>query len=129
MNTRAMIPIEHPLPEGYEAVTFRVPKVGETFLTTEGAAYELRENPLHQLQQPRLILRKIWVWPDWLKCAVVTRDGHGIYAWDDEPQLLNNAWIVPNPADPIHFSEVPDFIDLGLPELPPSESIWRNPNL
>lgn len=117
-----MIPIEHPLPEGYEAVTFRVPKLGETFLTSEGVAYELKENST--LQHPRLILRKLWVWPSWLKCEYITRDGHGIYGWEGEPRLLGDHWVTPNPADPIRFFQIPEFVDL---DLPPKQSIWRNP--
>jgi len=123
------IEVEHPLPEGYEAVTFRVPKVGETFLgedSVEGPVAVVARNDSYQI--PRLILRKAWVWPTWLKCYCITRDIQGVYGWEGEPKLYDDIWVTLTLVkDPIKFAKIPEFIDLGLPQLPANQSIWRNP--
>lgn len=120
--------IEHPIPDGYEAIAFRAPKDGEQYLTHDGKSVANSVTGA-EYQAPRLILQKIWVWPSWLKCRVITRDADGrIDLWNDEPtcNTVKN-WVPSEGGKAPIYVMVGRFLDLDLPTLPPEQSIWRNP--
>jgi hypothetical protein len=54
------------VPAGYEATgEFRWPKAGEPFLTNSGTASNSSANDVCGLSQNRIILRKLWSFPEW----------------------------------------------------------------
>ena len=81
---RQTVTIEAEVPDGYEAVAFRMPVEGERFVSDEGEVIHTR----HSVCWPRLIVRKAHVWPEWLPDGWVAVDSNGEVWWyENKPTL------------------------------------------
>ncbi len=63
------------IPEGYEAIAVRVPKAGDVY----SHQYEIRKAITADgtESRARMIIRKVWKWPEWLTCDWIAKDEDG----------------------------------------------------
>lgn len=86
------------VPDGYEVVSWRPPVVGEVFLRSDGTLhtsdYTYCEN------EKRWILRKQFVWPDWITPGVwYARDKSGAeFLYVKEPHRQGVDWSAEDPC-------------------------------
>ena len=126
---KQQITIEVDIPDGYEATgEFRCPNVGEYWIYDHclpacGLGFVLPHSP-------RLILRKTWQWPEWLKAPWIAMDKNGEwYAYKEQPDLMDCfvTWQSSGPSSLV-------LIDCLLFDFTPPEctdwkqSLRKNPN-
>lgn len=79
----------------WEPVAFRVPMKNETFVTQDGQTHVMPTHGTKVIKQ-RIILRRRFQWPSWLKCRYLTWDVSGsVNCYLNRPQLIqvgNMAW-------------------------------------
>lgn len=128
---KQQITIEVDIPDGYEATgEFRLPDESrECWLSNFSAVCEPHGGRA-TVHGPRLILRKKWQWPDWLKAPWIAMDKNGEwYAYKEQPDLMDGfvTWQSSGPAS--HT-----LIDSGMFDFTPPEctdwkqSLRKNPN-
>ena len=118
------ITIEVDVPNGYEAVDFRNPKEGEHFINYQGYLSEQDEVPC---AGPRLIVRRAFVWPSWLKCAAIAKDESGKwYAHSVTPMRASNGWHTTHGSTCRHIHS--ELFDISsFPDVPWDQSLRINP--
>lgn len=88
MGNTVITTIECDTPKGYEPVAFRVPKLGETFVTDFGKVLTGTGNG-HRWRKPRLIVRKTWTPPSWLPEGSYLYSNFGVWRCSPvEPQSV-----------------------------------------
>ena len=118
--------VEVDVPDGWEAVEYRVPVVGETILSSEDPRTVIPTvGPGYY--SARFILRPVWQWPAWLKAPWIAMDPDGLWgSFENEPCIESGSWICRG-AESYVFTTLFDF-------TPPPCTDWRqskrkNPNL
>ena len=96
------------IPEGYEAVEFRIPVEGDYIIDNLGGLLRITEQV--SVTKPRLILQKSWTWPEWLDANSLAWGGYGWIAVKGTSQWLVR-WFMTN-----------------HPEPPDRSRVYRNPN-
>ena len=111
----------------WEAVAFRVPKNGEWILTDMGLPLQI---DMEGFTRPRLVIRRKWKWPEWLKAEYIAMDANGRwFAYPFEPQAGMATWNVGGHSL-LPLSMLKQFLDFTPPAVPGwKESLIRNPNL
>lgn len=61
------ITIDVDIPEGYDAIDFRLPLVDDIYRTMFGTAVACSRTDIFSVGQERIILRKKWAFPAWFK--------------------------------------------------------------
>lgn len=85
--TKQMIEVD--VPDGWEAVGYRAPEIGESYLLFDGSVSTVDGVFIY----PVPILRRSWKWPPWLKAGWIAMDRNGHwYAYTHEPTPLDIAW-------------------------------------
>lgn len=117
------------LPDGYEAVAFRLPIDGEMYLN--GSA--VTKYNAKYVSEPTLIVRLKWQWPTWMTCRSIAKRGDGVWVYFRSSIPVDEIrdgrlWRVD--SDGVCGIPLPSAaIDLsGLPECDPADSLRINPN-
>lgn len=111
---RTMIDIGNGIiPDGYEAVAFRVPVEGEYIIDNLGGLLEIT---IHiSVSRPRLILQKTWMWPKWLTACQLQWSGNYWVAKSVDKDGCLTCWSLNE--------------DMIAGEMPPDKSrVYYNPN-
>lgn len=117
------IEIEVEVPDGWEAVDYRLAKKGEYYLDSDGA------NPCQKdfFHCPSVILRKKREWPAWCTAKYLAWDADGeCYAFAEKPEIKpdDRFWISAHGYIAGPLSEIAD-----LPLISDwKESLIENPN-
>lgn len=96
-----LIPIDSEIvPDGYEPVRFGLPNIGDHYI--DGRDIFVATVSI----APRLIVRKKWQPPEWLKPGWIAMDGDGCWMWFQSlPFLKGDEW----------FPRQGDFCAIDLP--------------
>lgn len=79
------------LEKDWEAVAFRVPKEGDWCVDAYGNLHDVSCDD--SFRNPRLIVRRKFVWPSWCKAAAICRDQTGVwYAYRTMPPRGKHSW-------------------------------------
>jgi hypothetical protein len=114
-----MCPID--IPEGFEFVRFGRAEPGEYSL-------EEREEPVKwtiNTSHPRLIVRKKFEWPSWLKAAAIAMDSDGSwFAYSGVPTTREDISVWFSRAGGKMFNLITPFLKLDPPKI--ENWNWRN---
>ena len=113
-----LIPIDDDVvPDGYEPVRFGMPNIGEQYFANGDIAVATVS------LSPRLIVRKTWQPPAWLKPGWIAMDANGDWWWTaSRPNFLQGSWIESN--DEGMFGLCPPYVDFAPPPCTdPSQSL------
>ena len=101
---------------------FRRPRGEEMFLSSDGMVFRFYNCPA---DSPRLILRRKFVWPEWLTCRWIARDMDDQW-WGyvgEKPDVLEDYWSANGLA-----CELSGTVDTStFPDVPWQESLRENP--
>ena len=125
MKVNATIEIELPddIAKEYEPVAFRVPQHGEYVLSS--APHVFQHTDIRPIDNARIILRRRFQWPSWLKCRYLTwSENNVILLFDAKPKFDGICWTAPGGALAIDQSR----IDLPFPGGDWTTRIEENPN-
>jgi hypothetical protein len=125
--------IEVEVPEGYEATgEFRLPKKGDYFLNSCGDLNLStndwnNSNYMNSYANQRIILRKKYQWPTWLKARYIAMDkDKGWWAYDSRPILYERGWKI---GEGRAFNLRHNLVDFTPPECSDwTKSLMENPN-
>lgn len=74
-----------------EAVAFRAPTNSEFFVAAGGGIVQC--DCLSKYSEPRLIVRRKFVWPSWCKAAAICKDKHsGWWMYETMPKQGDESW-------------------------------------
>lgn len=105
----------------------RPPNQDEDFIDTDGSIKHYPSLTYNGSQYPRVIVKKKFIWPTWLKAAYIAMDKNGEwYAFKEKPeQYYDNSWSTR--TDKICMLN--DIVDIDLPECSDwTQSLIKNPN-
>lgn len=120
--------LQHINNNGYEITEFRIPKAEEKILydmdriSTAGVGWNA----------PRLILKKKFVWPEWLKCRWIAKSPDG--AWlainGNMVTMTNDGWYATySPFQNGCITPISALVDTSsFPNVPWKVSLMENPN-
>lgn len=115
--------------EEYEPTgEFREPKDGEVFITQHGKA-ELLRKAIPGC--PRIILRKKWKWPKWLKARYIAMDNDGNwYAYSERPTrpTWDTGFWDSDHYMPLSHNRLINFFPPGITQDNWRNSLMENPN-
>jgi hypothetical protein len=115
------ITIEINIPDVYEYVDFRPPVNGEYFMNPYGSVVQFFN---HTHNNSRIIIKKEFKWPDWLKAYCITKDENGDWFGNLEDAIIvRGAWI----SNGFNIFLDPELLDIELPEVDWKESKIINP--
>jgi hypothetical protein len=78
--------IEVEVPDGWEAFAFRIPRRGESYVCGQTADSVIGCASGTATYEPRVIVRRPWRWPAWLKAPWIAMDEDGYWrGWLCEP--------------------------------------------
>lgn len=122
------ITIEVDIPDGYEATgEFRLPDESrECWLSNFSAVCEPHDGRA-TVHGPRLILRKKWQWPEWIKLPYIAMQPNGDwYGFSDKPSFQDGfRW----DGHGFVYLLSPDYFDFTPPECTDwRQSLRKNPN-
>lgn len=87
-----IVEIEVDIPDGYMFDSFRIPHPGDLYIV-EGTVRERKCDT--SIGFPCVIVKKDWVWPDWLKAAYIAMDEDGEwYCYNKRPHMKADRWII-----------------------------------
>lgn len=115
-----VVEIKVSIPDGYVFDGFRVPYPGDLYMV-DGDVRERKCDT--SIGFPCLIVKKDWVWPDWLKAGWIAMDEDGEwYAYNETPRLRESTW------HPVLSRGAADMTYLGVDLLrfdPPKCDDWK----
>jgi hypothetical protein len=112
-----VVEIKVSIPDGYVFDSFRIPYPGDLYMV-DGDVRERKCDT--SIGFPCLIVRKDWVWPDWLKAGWIAMDEDGEwYAYNYEPEPGKNVWFPVDDGDMSFLG-----IDLFRFDPPPCDD-WK----
>ncbi len=116
-----------PYAKEWEPVAFRRPLKGEWFITDVGHPHVWS---FQEHTNPRLIIRRKWKWPEWLKAEWIAMDLNGSwFAYLVEPRAGVAAWATQGHTQ-LPLASFKKFFDFEPPAVAGwKESLIRNPNL
>lgn len=111
--------------DGYEAIDFRVPVIGEMFIAACGSIMTSSQTGICP-DLPRIILRRVTPWPSWLKAAAYAKDDTGIWwAYAAVPKRGSDGWN----GSGDHIVRLREcFFDIPDPDVPWQDSLRINPS-
>ncbi len=78
------------LAKDWEAVAIRPPKLDDNFLNSVGDVNRCQRS---DWTEPRLIVRRKFVWPSWCKAAAICKDKHsGWWMYETMPKQGDMSW-------------------------------------
>jgi hypothetical protein len=112
------------VPDGWEAVAYREPTIGEWYLTSGG----VRKCDWGLGRHPWLIVRPAWVWPEWITAEWIAMEPDGLwFAHERKPVLHENrTWVSPKSDAPL---TTPCFAFDAPPCSDWTQSLRRNPHI
>ena len=117
--------VEVEVPDGWEVVEYRRPRMGDHYLR---AGLGIQMAPC-DFEYERIIVRKAWQWPAWLKAAWIAMDLDGEwYAWSKLPRIACNTdhWYDGGDLQALN----PELVDFTPPPCDDwRQSLRKNPNL
>lgn len=123
-----MIKVE--VPEGWEAVAYRCPKNGDSYMISSG---EINTAYVDFTHKKFIIVRKVWEWPKWLLAPWIAMDrSDAWYSFIDEPVLSDEKsyWSYDLPIKLICSPHSRNHYDFTPPPCDDwKESKRRNPHL
>lgn len=125
----ATVQVSVELPAGWELADSRMrePRQGECFVDDFDPAFVVKSGGSQR--GPRIIVRRAWVWPAWLKCAAVARDGGSCGQWRAYtvvPTMGETGW---NHSGPYVYLD-PEKFDFDPPPCDDwKQSLRINPSL
>jgi hypothetical protein len=116
MGNKVSVKVE--IPDGWELACdeVRQPLAGEHFINLFGSVVYQS----HHCGDIRIIVRKSWQWPEWLKAGWIAMDEDGEwFAYSVEPEIKGNVW---NPER--GYKQIANLTVLDI--SPPTCTDWRN---
>lgn len=113
---------------GYDVIDFRLPREGELYIAND-IARPKRAAVSHGHTSPfRLIVRKRFEWPTWLKAKYIAMDECGDwFAYNEAPEPYNTRW---STSDADHILLRDGFFDMQLPTCDDwKQSLMENPHV
>lgn len=125
---KQQITIEIDIPDGFEATgEFRIPDERNEYWLSSGGELCGPHNGMATVCGNRIILRKIWEWPTWLKMPYIAMDKDGLwFAYSCMPMKNTHRWYTRGIARSLP-SDCFDFIRPPCTDW--TLSLYRNPNI
>lgn len=123
-----IVEIKVSIPDGYVFDSFRIPYPGDLYMV-DGDVRERKCDT--SIGFPCLIVRKDWVWPNWLKAGWIAMDEAGAWwAYNTKPQTDISAgvwWVGSDENNPIVELD-PDIVAFTCPHCSDwTKSLRANP--
>ena len=106
------------VPEGWELVRFGLPKEGEPFVNNSGVVeFAVRDFEKYQ----RLIVRKIWTPPEWLKPGwiFIGAAGEWLHQWESPTERLHSGHWAASGVQ-VRLNDATNFVG---PDVAPEDSL------
>lgn len=119
------MPIDIP---GYEVIDFRLPVKGDLYIANDINRPQLAGKDHGHMSPYRLIVRKKFEWPTWLKAKFIAMDECGEwYAYVERPEICRTRWAS---SEEVYTRLTSDLFDMQLPTCNDwTKSLMENPHV